>query len=240
MIDWLLAPLSGALTHAIAAPIAWHGRLMVLAWGVCIPLGILAARYWKIAPHQNWPAQLDHKGWWHAHRFFQWLGVVLTLIALVLLYNFAPQVLNAPTATRLHSMHAALGYAVSAAALWQIAHGLLRGSKGGPTDQTLRGDHYDMTPRRRAFEIVHKSLGWSALVAAMVAIITGLVRSDAPRWMLLGIATWWIVLALMAGRWQRAGRCMDTYQAIWGPSQTHPGNHPDAPKPIGWGITPKK
>ena len=43
MIDWWLAPLSGAATHAIAPWAAWHSRLMVLAWGVLVPLGVLAA-----------------------------------------------------------------------------------------------------------------------------------------------------------------------------------------------------
>ena len=50
MLDWWLAPLSGATDHVIAAPVAWHARLMVLAWGVLIPVGVLWARFWKVAP----------------------------------------------------------------------------------------------------------------------------------------------------------------------------------------------
>jgi hypothetical protein len=34
-------------------------------------------------------------------------------------------------------------------------------------------------------------------------------------------------------RWQRAGRCIDTYQAIWGPDPAHPGNRRP---PVGWGV----
>ena len=34
-------------------------------------------------------------------------------------------------------------------------------------------------------------------------------------------------------RLQRQGRCIDTYQAIWGPDPRHPGNRL---KPVGWGV----
>ena len=115
----------------------------------------------------------------------------------------------------------------------QLVSGLRRGSKGGPTDARLRGDHYDMTPRRILFEAVHKGAGYLVLLLALASTATGLRQADAPRWMVLLIGLWWSVLAVAFIIWQRRGRCLDTYQAIWGPGHEHPGH---AVGPVGPGI----
>lgn len=226
MLDWWLAPLSGAPTHVLPPSVAWHARLMVLAWGVLIPVGVLWARFWKVAPHQDWPRQLDHKAWWHAHRTLQIAGVLVGIGALALVFRRGAA---SPGA----DLHHLVGWAVVTAGVAQVLHGFARGSKGGPTDATLRGDHYDMTLRRVVFERVHKALGWAAVIAAIAAIASGLVVADAPRWMPATLALWWLLLAAAFVRWQRAGRALDTYQAIWGPDPTLPGNRR---APIGWGV----
>jgi hypothetical protein len=71
------------------------------------------------------------------------------------------------------------------------------------------------------------------LLLAIAAIALGLIAADAPRWMPLTLALWWTTLAAWAWRAQRAGRCIDTYQAIWGPEARHPGNRLT---PIGLGV----
>jgi hypothetical protein len=40
-------------------------------------------------------------------------------------------------------------------------------------------------------------------------------------------------LIVCAVRLERAGRCIDTYQAIWGPDLKHPGNQR---LHVGWGM----
>lgn len=229
MLDWWLASLSGATAHQIEASFAWHGRLMVLAWSVLAPAGLLWARYWKIAPRQDFPRVLDDKRWWHAHRGLQSLAALATAVALWLGWRDAAALGVSPAAL----WHHWLGWLVCIAVLVQIAHGLARGSKGGPTDTQMRGDHYDMTPRRIAFERIHKSLGWLTLATAWVATLLGLWLADAPRWMLAAVLLWWLVLAVAWVAWQRAGRCVDTYQAIWGTAADLPGM---ARAPIGWGV----
>ena len=87
-----------------------------------------------------------------------------------------------------------------------------------------------MSPHRLPFERIHKSLGWLTVLSAMAVIALGLLVADAPRWMPLVLLAWWPALAL---RWQGQGRCIDTYQAIWGPDPVHPGNRQ---RPIGWGV----
>jgi Eukaryotic cytochrome b561 len=227
MWDWLMTPLSGSATHTIDAWTYWHARCMVAAWGVLLPVGALAARYFKVLPRQRWPQRLDHKGWWTVHQLTQWSGIALMLVGLALAWG------QGSGAHPLAALHAWAGWAVAAVGGLQFIGCATRGSKGGPSEASLRGDHYDMSLRRRAFERLHKTLGWLSLLAAMGVISLGLVVADAPRWMPLALAAWWLLLAAAALRWQRQGRCIDTYQAIWGPDPAHPGNRLP---PIGWGV----
>ena len=227
MLDWLTTPLSGASEHAIQPWAYWHARWMVLGWGVLLPAGALAARYFKVAPGQRWPQELDNKAWWHTHRTLQWAGIAAMTIGAMLAWGQGQRVTATATA------HAWAGWALVASGWLQVAAGWARGSKGGPTDQGVRGDHYDMTPHRLRFERIHKSLGWLAVLAAVAVIALGLAVADAPRWMPLVLCGWWSALAVLALHWQRKGRCVDTYQAIWGPDPAHPGNRL---RPIGWGV----
>lgn len=227
MTDWLQSPLSGASDHAIAPWAYWHARAMVLGWGVCLPLGALVARFFKVLPRQPWPQELDNRAWWHAHRTLQWSGIAAMTLGAGLAWN---QGAGASLAAR---WHAGAGWVLVWAGWLQVAGSLLRGSKGGPGEATLRGDHYDMTPWRLGFERLHKGLGWLAVVASVAVIVLGLVVADAPRWMLLLLCLWWLALGVAFAALQRQGRCIDTYQAIWGPDPAHPGNHR---APTGWGV----
>jgi len=224
---WLLLPLSGSSTHEVSTWVSWHGRVMVFSWGLLLPLGVLVARFFKVMPGQDWPQVLDNQRWWKAHLHGQSWAVALAVLGVALVWS---QAVGATPAAQLHGV---LGWSVMALGLAQVALGLARGSKGGPTESILQGDHYDMTPWRKVFERGHKTLGYTALLLAMTALGTGLVVADAPHWMVLGLAMWWFTLLGAFAVLQRQGRCIDTYQAIWGPDTLHPGSRS---KPIGWGI----
>ena len=227
LMGWLASPISGSATHNLAPWAVWHARSMVLAWAVLMPLGALVARFFKVLPGQDWPHVLDHKAWWHAHRTLQWAGAACMLLGLWLVWG------QGSGLNDLARLHGWAGWAVCALGALQVVSGLARGSKGGPTSEQLAGDHYDMTPWRLAFERWHKSLGWLAVTAAVGVTLAGLVQADAPRWMLLLLLLWWSALVMAFAVLQRAGRCIDTYQAIWGPDPQHPGN---CLQPIGWGV----
>jgi hypothetical protein len=227
MLEWLLMPMSGHHAHLVEPWAFWHGRAMVLAWGVLLPLGALAARYFKVMPRQRWPQELDNRAWWHAHRALQWMGVLVMSAGAALAFGRGSQASTAAV------VHAWSGWVLIGLGWLQIIYGLRRGTKGGPTDVQLRGDHYDMTPHRLHFERVHKGLGWLAVVAAVAVTTLGLVVADAPRWMAALLAAWWLALCAAAAALQRRGRCIDTYQAIWGPDPRHPGN---GRAPVGWGV----
>jgi hypothetical protein len=200
---------------------------MVLAWGVCLPLGALIARYFKVMPHQDWPRVLDNKTWWHAHRALQYTGIFCMTLGLFLIYG------SMGSDRLTHQAHRWAGWCVIVAAWFQMAGGIWRGSKGGPTDQQMNGDHYDMTVWRCVFERLHKSIGWLAILSAIPVTLLGLHIADAPRWMLLTLCLWWLFLAIIATQLQRKGVCIDTYQAIWGTDRSMPGMKR---QPIGWGI----
>ena len=227
LLTWLNQPLSGASTHVLATGVSWHGRLMVLAWGLAVPAAALLARFWKVTPRQRWPQELDNRFWWHGHRGLNTLAVVLSVAAAALVIG------PATSAATARGLHAIFGWCVLSLAAVQVVTALLRGSKGGPTAPSLRGDHYDMTARRVAFERVHKSAGWLATAAAMGALASGLWAADALRWMALGLALLWAGFIGLFLAWQRQERCLDTYQAIWGPGPEHPGHARPA---TGWGV----
>jgi hypothetical protein len=230
MIEWLLSPIDSGRAHMVADAVAWHGRSMVLAWGIVVPVGVIAARFFKILPGQDWPRELDNHAWWLAHRILHYIAGLLTLAGLALVLGGLAHIGSSGT-------HAIFGWAVVMLACGQFLGGWFRGSKGGPTDRhpdgSMRGDHYDMTPRRLVFEYLHKIGGYTALLVAMGAILTGLWRANAFIWMWIGISLWWAGLVVMVIVLQRSRRAVDTYQAIWGPDQRHPGN---ARRPIGFGV----
>ena len=90
-----------------------------------------------------------------------------------------------------------------------------------------------MTRRRIIFEYLHKYVGYALLLLVVAAISTGLIAADAPRWMPILMGVWWMVMLRLFVWLQTAGRCIDTYQAIWGLDPNLPGNRR---RPIGLGI----
>lgn len=236
LVTWLLTPISGRMDHELPAWTAWHGRAMVAAWAILLPLGVLVARYFKVMPRQAWPDELDNKTWWHWHRILQTAGVLSMTLGCSLALG------RAHDTSALAQCHRWFGWAVMASGWVQVLGGVWRGSKGGGTtaiglgassEDAMRGDHYDMTARRYRFEYVHKVVGTAAILLAVVVIGMGLKLADAPRWMVAVLTVWWLALISVAGHLQRTGRCIDTYQAIWGPDPIHPGNRM---RVIGWGV----
>ncbi len=224
------------IEHQISATFAWHGRLMVLSWTILLPIGILIARYFKVTPMQDWPNKLDNKLWWHSHLALQISGVLCMSIGVGLVW-----VSTGRTAFG-QSLHASLGWLVVLSGWMQLVGGYLRGSKGGPlqadtgfdASSVRHGDHYDMTRRRVIFEWLHKLCGYGALLLSILVTGLGLKLAAAPLWMYMTIGLWWVAVLVVAYKLQRAGRCIDTYQAIWGPDTRHPGNSCHV---IGWGIS---
>jgi hypothetical protein len=240
VLTWLLTPISGASEHDITASIAWHGRLMVLGMGLLMPPAIIVARFFKVTPGQDWPRQLDNPLWFVSHR--RWGHVIGVIVAVGLAFVLAADGLKPPW----RNLHVAGGWVVLALVLIRVVGSWLRGTHGGPVDPFTRqprppeqwpGDHFSMTGRRIVFEYTHKTAGYMLVVLSLVAISTGLMAADAPRWMPIAMGIWWLAMLAVFIWLQSAGRCLDTYQAIWGPGPVLPGNRR---RPIGFGIVRRR
>jgi hypothetical protein len=113
----------------------------------------------------------------------------------------------------------------------QVISALLRGTHGGKyynnadlnNPASWRGDHYDHTPRRRAFEAYHKTSGYFTSFFAVGAVGSGLMQYSMPvltgLMFLLPLAylATWIFLEFI-------GRHHDGYRAVHGYGMEHPYN----------------
>ena len=210
-------------------PFLIHGALMLVAWLVLLPLGALVARTRKVTPRQDWPRVVENLTWWWLHRVLQYAGVATALLGLAVGWRAAG---GLPIGV----MHVQAGLLVLSLAALQIASTWFRGDKGGPTGthadparpQTWRGDHYDMTLRRRVFEVWHKKAGWLSILLALPTVALGLRLYGWPLtlvWTAAGLA---LLQAGLATWLLRTSRGINTYQSLWGPDPRHPGNRPHA------------
>ena len=200
-------------------PFLVHAVLMSLAWFILMPAGVLIARFFKVTKKQNWPDELDNQMWWRSHRWLNYSGICFATFGVLLIWT----TLDGP---QLGGWHGRLGLATMVLGWLQVISAWLRGSKGGPDDQgadpsdpaTWRGDHFDMTFRRRLFEGWHKHLGYVALALALPAAWLGLGTVAAPPWIevlpWLAAAVFIILFALLT----RQRRRIDTHAAIFGPT----------------------
>ena len=77
------------------------------------------------------------------------------------------------------------------------------------------------------------SLATSYTPLSAVAVFSGLWQANGPNWMWLSLIMWYLGLVATFAWLQAKGRAIDTYQAIWGPDPTLPGNKRPA---IGIGV----
>lgn len=206
----LAAALGFAAAGALSPAHAIHAGLMIYAWGVLLPVGTIVARYFKVTRDQDFPRETDNRFWWTWHRLFQTVGMLLATLGAVAVHSAG--------SSGFASWHSRIGASVLLLGWLQIAAALLRGTTGGPTDTTLRGDHYDMTRRRLVFEALHKSIGWITLGLAGAALVSGAVFADAPDLVLVALGVLIGVHLLAIFQYAYAGRWVDTYRALWGHS----------------------
>ena len=232
MLDWLLTPIDPERAHDLGFHLKWHARIMVIAWGVLVPAGVIAARFFKVLPRQRFPQEVGNLVWWRTHLVAQ-IGALLMMAAGLWLVLMRPETTSSLTGSAW--LHRAFGWAVLWLGAMQALSGAFRGSKGGPTDPrgSMRGDHYDMTPRRLAFETMHKAAGYAALGLSMGAVLSGLWQTNAPYWMWIVLPAWWVFLGVLFILFQKRGMVIDTYVAIWGPDAAHPGNAQRGPTRAG-------
>ena len=205
-----------------------HAWLMFSIWIVLIPAVIVLTRFGKPPPSvagiPKGSPKLGRKLFWFTlHRIGLFLltavSVLGGLIALAAVGGFSG------------SLHASFGIATLLFGVLQLISARSRGTHGG-RDPTLgsadrpvfaRGDHYDMSSRRRWFEAYHKNVGYFTLVLAIGAVATGLTQ----YWMTsiaivfaIAMAAWIVAAVVLDAR----GFRHDTYLSNFGTGAHHPFN----------------
>lgn len=211
-------------------PVHWeyHAILMVSIWFVLVPLCILVIRFGKPKPTLNGirvKVSIKHLVWWwfSVHKYGLLLAAGLSLAGLAV----------AMTASKgfSGSLHSIFGILTITLGCLQVVSGWLRGIHGGknyytavPDDpKTWRGDHYDMTPRRRMFEAYHKTAGYFTSFFAVGAVATGLMQYPMPG-LLAVILISTLVAFVLSVVLEYKGYRYDGYRAAHGYNPEHPFN----------------
>jgi hypothetical protein len=205
-----------------------HAWLMFSTWFILVPLALLAVRFGKPTPTlygiPKGTPLFSHKLWWWAlHRSGLYVAIGLSLVggavAMIVSGGFSG------------SLHSYMGAGAIVLGCLQVISSWFRGSSGGmhgagslPDDPaTWRGDHYDMTPRRKWFEAYHKTAGYFAVVLAFGAVTTGLTQFWLPG-IALALALIVVAALVLAVVFERLGKRHDTYHSVYGTHADHPYN----------------
>jgi hypothetical protein len=205
-----------------------HALLMVGIWFFLVPLCIISIRFFKPVPTFRGITikigPTDINWWWfHVHKYGLYLAVGLSLggltFAIVVSQGFSG------------SMHSIFGALTIFLGCLQVVSSWFRGTHGGKyynlakadDPATWRGDHYDMTPRRRRFEAYHKTAGYLTGFFAVGAAASGLMQFNLPVMAGVVLAAAGAVFVLwMVLEYQ--GRRNDSYRAVFGFDPDHPFN----------------
>jgi hypothetical protein len=211
-------------------PVHWnyHAIFMLVIWFVLVPLCIVTIRFGKPRPRPHGireEIRLTNAAWWwfSLHKYGLYLAIALSLagaaVALTVSGGFSG------------SLHSMFGLSAIALGCLQVVSAWLRGKHGGryyfkadPNDPaTWRGDHYDMTPRRRRFEAYHKTAGYFAACFALGAVASGLMQFPIPALAIL-IPVWILAILILCVVLEYKGLRHDGYRAAFGNDPDHPYN----------------
>jgi len=126
-----------------------HAIIMFLAWGLCLPLGLLAARYLRSFPNALW---------FKLHRPLQYTGTFLGFIGIIIGYSMAGTQFQ-------HTAHATIGTIILVFSFLQVVVAFFRPHKDP--------DH-PVSQQRIAFELFHHYNGRGLVLLAMVQIYLGI------------------------------------------------------------------
>ncbi len=216
------------LGQTIKAHWDYHAILMVTIWLILVPICVISIRFGKPKPKPDGikhPVSFTNIIWWwfSVHKYGLYIAVGMSLvglgIALVVSAGFSG------------SVHSLFGITTITLGCLQAISGMLRGSHGGKYHKnadlddpsTWRGDHFDMTPRRRKFEAYHKTAGYFAGFFAVGAVASGLMQFPMP--VLTGfVLVLGLVIIIVCIVLEYKGLRYDGYRAAHGNNPDHPYN----------------
>ena len=204
----------------------YHAYLMTAVWLVLVPVGVFVLRFFKAKPTLNGIKKGTSS---FAPKLICWTVHFMVLYPAIALSLVGMTVALVVSGGLSGSLHAIFGIATIFLGCLQVISAWFRGTHGGergvdsvPNDpSTWRGDHYDMTARRRWFESYHKTAGYFTLALALSATASGLMQFWMP---VIGVALGLtlIVVLILSVFLEGKGYRQDTYRSVY-------GNHPDHP-----------
>jgi hypothetical protein len=209
--------------RTIAIHWAYHAILMIVTWFVIVPIGVMAIRFFKPRPTLNGIERGTGLMWWTIHYSTLYLGIGLSLLGLSIAV-FVSRGFSG-------SAHSMWGAATIVFGCLQIISAWNRGSHGGklgpmadPDDpSTWRGDHFDMTPRRRWFEAYHKTAGYFTIALAFGAAGSGLMRYWMPG-IAIAFGVFTVAVLILCVLLEGKGFRQDTYRSVYGTNPDNPYN----------------
>ncbi|CAM9646564.1 unnamed protein product, partial [Ectocarpus fasciculatus] len=149
---------SGNLLPLIIA----HGSLMLVGWGVCIPCGVISARFLKSDPNRE--------RWFEYHRRFQMGGLFLAIVGwIIALVSF--NVIQGGPAAHVSYVHAVCGMVLMCLGIVQPLNACLRPPAPEPGEEPSYS--------RQLWEKLHKGGGYLAIILAGATLILGTLSSPA-------------------------------------------------------------
>lgn len=152
---------TGATSTSVSALKILHGASMTLAWGLLAQWGVGMVRFHPSRREGPPPDAGKVATWFALHRNLQAAAVGFALLGFVL----AVVMVQGHDAPHFDGLHQVVGLVVTILAVLQPIGGLLR-----PAKKDAAGN---VTTKRRAFEIGHRSLGALALLLGTANIIGG-------------------------------------------------------------------
>lgn len=218
----------GFLDATFPAHWEYHAVFMVFIWMLLVPVAILMLRYHKPKPTFKGLTKKLTKfeptwAFFNFHKYGLYYGIALSVLGLIIAFA-----VNGGFSGTVHSFFGTatviLGVLQGVSAYNRGGHGGRHYEKNDPDDPTTwRGDHYDMTPRRKRFEAYHRTLGYGTMFCAVGAIASGLTQYPMSwlAWTLAGLGAVYVAWAVVR---EYKGTVYDTYRAAFGTDPEAPFN----------------
>ncbi|OMH36221.1 cytochrome b561 domain-containing protein [Motiliproteus sp. MSK22-1] len=205
----------------------YHAILMFSVWFILVPICIISLRYFKPKPTLNGisaQSKFSPKWrWFSIHVYGLYLAAALSLAGTAVAMLVSGGISG--------SVHSVFGLMTVGLGCLQIVSSWFRGTHGGMYDgradsndpSTWRGDHFDMTLRRRVFEAYHKNAGYFTIFCAVAAVATGLMNYWMPG-IAIALVGVFISLFLLSFFFDLRNRQQDTYRSCFGYNAKHDYN----------------